>query len=302
MKSFKTFYEIICVLKKYWKQQNCVILQALDISVGAGTFHPKTFFGTIGSTPISLAYVQSSRRPSDGRYGKNPYRLQHYYQFQVIIKPAPKNIKELYLNSLKMLNIDFKNNDIRFIEDNWENPTLGAWGKGWEIWLNGMEITQFTYFQQVGGIDCDPITAEITYGLERLTMYIQNKTNIYDIVWNSNTKNENSMIITYGDLFLNNEIENSLYNFEYSNSNLHFELFQKYLEEANRIINLTDNLIIPAYENLLYAIHYFNLLDAKKHFFTTQRQKHILKIRNLSKKIATSYYIKNKIKFITPTS
>ncbi|WP_044010483.1 glycine--tRNA ligase subunit alpha [Buchnera aphidicola] len=291
MNTSTTFYEIICTLEKYWHNQNCTIIEPLDISVGAGTFHNKTFFGTIGSKPISMAYVQSSRRPSDGRYGKNPNRLQHYYQFQVIIKPSPHNIQCLYLNSLKKLNIDCKTNDIRFVEDNWENPTLGAWGQGWEVWLNGMEVTQFTYFQQVGGINCNPITTEITYGLERIAMHIQNKSNIYDVIWNQDMNNN---IITYGDLFLNNEIEHSSYNFKYADSKLHFDLFEKHLQESNRIMKLFNNLLFPAYEHLIYSIHYFNLLDAKKKFSTTQRQTHILNIRNTSKMIATNYYKKQK--------
>lgn len=287
MNTFKTFYEITGILEKYWKYHNCTIIQPLDLPIGAGTFHNKTFFGTIGNEPISIAHVQASRRPSDGRYGKNPNRLQHYYQFQVTIKPSVDNIQKLYLNSLKKLNIDLKKNDIRFVEDNWENPTLGAWGQGWEVWLNGMEITQFTYFQQMGGIDCNPITIEITYGLERIAMHIQKKKNIYDIIWSINKKNS---VTTYGDLFLKNEYEYSLYNFKYSNIELCLQLFHQHLTEANRIINLSSiSLLIPAYEHVLNSIYYFNLLDSKKTLSSTQRQKYILEIRTTTKKIAHKY-------------
>ncbi|XBC43434.1 MAG: glycine--tRNA ligase subunit alpha [Buchnera aphidicola (Meitanaphis flavogallis)] len=285
MNNITTFNQIIFKLKNYWKNQNCTIIQPLDIPVGAGTFHHKTFFGTIGPEPTSIAYVQASRRPSDGRYGKNPNRLQHYYQFQVIIKPAPNNIQNLYLKSLKSLNINFKNNDIRFIEDNWENPTLGACGQGWEVWINGMEITQFTYFQQMGGINCDPISIEITYGLERIAMHIQNKDSIYQIIWENNKK-----CITYGDLFLQNEFENSIYNFEYSNVDICLNLFNIHMKEAQKIICLSHPLLLPAYEHALYGIHYFNLLDAKKSFSTTERQQHILHIRTIIKTIAKQYY------------
>ncbi|XBC40999.1 MAG: glycine--tRNA ligase subunit alpha [Buchnera aphidicola (Nurudea yanoniella)] len=272
--------------QNYWNKKNCTIIQPLDIPVGAGTFHHQTFFGTLGSTPTSIAYVQACRRPSDGRYGKNPNRLQHYYQFQVIIKPAPENIQNLYLESLEKLDINLKNNDIRFLEDNWENPTLGACGQGWEIRINGMEITQFTYFQQMGGINCNPISVEITYGLERIALHIQNKNNIYDLDWDYNGK-----YITYKDLFFRSELENSIYNFEYSNTEICSNLFKIYIQEAKKIANLNPPLLFPAYEQALYGIHYFNLLDAKKTFSTTERQQNILNIRSVIKNIAEKYYI-----------
>ncbi|XBC40367.1 MAG: glycine--tRNA ligase subunit alpha [Buchnera aphidicola (Nurudea ibofushi)] len=285
MQNPKTLYQIILTLKKYWHNQNCIIIQPLDIPIGAGTFHHKTFFGTIGPEPISIAYTQASRRPSDGRYGENPNRLQHYYQFQVIIKPSPNNIQDIYIKSLKALNINLKTNDIRFIEDNWENPTLGACGQGWEIWINGMEITQFTYFQQMGGHSCNPITTEITYGLERIALHIQNKKNVYDISWSNNQKNT-----TYKDLFFQNELEHSIYNFEYPNSDICCKLYTIHIKEAEKLLNLSKPLILPAYEHALYGIHYFNLLDAKKTFSTTERQKYILHIRNVTKDIASKYY------------
>ncbi|XBC44489.1 MAG: glycine--tRNA ligase subunit alpha [Buchnera aphidicola (Schlechtendalia peitan)] len=286
MNNVKTFYQIITILKQYWHNQNCIIIQPLDLPIGAGTFHHKTFFGTIGPEPISIAYVQASRRPSDGRYGKNPNRLQHYYQFQVIIKPSLDDIQDIYLKSLQALDINLQTNDIRFIEDNWENPTLGASGQGWEVWINGMEITQFTYFQQMGGFNCDPISTEITYGLERIALHIQNKNNIYDILWDNNQKN-----ITYGDLFFQNELEHSIYNFKHSNIDICSNLFTIHIQEAEKILHLPVPLIFPAYEHVLHGIHYFNLLDAKKNFSTTERQKHILNIRSIIKKIAQAYYI-----------
>ncbi|XBC38838.1 MAG: glycine--tRNA ligase subunit alpha [Buchnera aphidicola (Melaphis rhois)] len=285
MDNLKTFHQIICILKKYWYNQSCTIIQPLDIPIGAGTFHHKTFFGAIGTEPTAFAYVQASRRPSDGRYGTNPNRLQHYYQFQVIVKPTPNNIQNLYLQSLKALNINLKTNDIRFIEDNWENPTLGARGQGWEVWINGMEITQFTYFQQMGGISCNPISTEITYGLERIALHVQNKDNIYNLIWSNNKKN-----ITYGNLFLKNELEHSIYNFEYSNVDVCSNLFNIHMKEAKKIINLSKPLLLPAYEHALYGIHYFNLLDAKRAFSTTERQQYILYIRSIIKQIAEKYY------------
>ncbi|XBC39352.1 MAG: glycine--tRNA ligase subunit alpha [Buchnera aphidicola (Nurudea shiraii)] len=289
MSDLTTFYQIILTLKNYWNDKNCTILQPLDIPVGAGTFHHQTFFGVLNSQPTSFGYVQACRRPSDGRYGENPNRLQHYYQFQVIIKPAPDNIQNLYLESLEQLNIDLKSNDIRFMEDNWENPTLGASGKGWEVRINGMEITQFTYFQQMGGLNCTPISVEITYGLERMALHIQNKNNIYDLNWDTNRKKN-----TYKDLFLKNELENSIFNFEYSNIKVCFNLFNIHMKEAQNIINFSSPLLIPAYEQALYGIHYFNLLDAKKTFSTTERQQHILNIRTIIKNIAKKYHTLNK--------
>ncbi|QCI18697.1 glycine--tRNA ligase subunit alpha [Buchnera aphidicola] len=280
-----TFYNLVQTLKKYWKKQECTIFQPLDLPIGAGTFHNVTFFGALGSKPIKAAYIQCCRRPTDGRYGQNPNRLQNYYQFQVIIKPPVENIQNMYLESLNLLKIDEKNNDIRFIEDNWENPTLGAWGIGWEVWLNGMEITQFTYFQQVGAIECNPITIEITYGLERIAMHIQNKSNVYDLTWDSN----NFQTITYGDIFKKNEIEQSKYNFEYSNINLLFEYFDKYILEADSLINLKEPLLLVGYEKILQANHIFNLLDSRKAISSSERQNYILKIRKITKNIAKKY-------------
>ncbi|CAL4319740.1 Glycine--tRNA ligase alpha subunit [Buchnera aphidicola (Protaphis terricola)] len=286
MKNYhNTFYNLIQILKKYWIKKECTIYEPLDLPMGAGTFHNITFFGTIGHHPIKAAYVQCCRRPTDGRYAKNPNRLQNYYQFQVIIKPPIKNIQNIYLESLNLLRINEKDNDIRFIEDNWENPTLGAWGVGWEVWLNGMEITQFTYFQQVGGIECNPVTVEITYGLERIAMHIQNKSNVYDLIWNKNKFNT----ITYGDIFIQNEIEQSKYNFECSNINLLFEYFEKYTFEAKYLINLKKPLLLVAYEKILQANHIFNLLDARKSISNSERQNYILKIRQLTKILAKKY-------------
>ncbi|WP_295164745.1 glycine--tRNA ligase subunit alpha [uncultured Buchnera sp.] len=284
------FSNLIKILQEYWTEQECTIFQPLDLPIGAGTFHNTTFFGTIGPEPIKAAYIQSCRRPTDGRYGKNPNRLQHYYQFQVIIKPPLKNIQNIYLKSLNLLKINEKNNDIRFVEDNWENPTLGAWGIGWEVWLNGMEITQFTYFQQVGGLECNPVTVEITYGLERIAMHMQNQSNVYDLVWNENKFKK----ITYGDIFQQNEIEQSKYNFEYSNIDLLFEYFQKYIFEAKNLIELQKPLLLVSYEKILQANHIFNLLDARKAISSSERQNYILKIRKLTKKIAQKYLYSRK--------
>jgi len=279
------FYNLIVILQEYWLKQGCTIFQPLDLPIGAGTFHNVTFFGTIGPEPINAAYVQGCRRPSDGRYGENPNRLQHYYQFQVIIKPSTENIQNLYLNSLNLLNIDETVNDIRFVEDNWENPTLGAWGIGWEVWLNGMEITQFTYFQQVGALECNPVTVEITYGLERIAMHMQNKSNVYDLTWNMH----NNQKITYGDIFQENEIEQSYYNFEYSNINFLFNSFEEYELEAKNLINLKKPLLRVAYEKTLQANHIFNLLDARKSISSNERQNYILRIRKLTTQIAIKY-------------
>ncbi|XRX42515.1 MAG: glycine--tRNA ligase subunit alpha [Buchnera aphidicola (Eriosoma harunire)] len=281
-----TFYKNICMLKKYWVTQGCTIVQPLDLPIGAGTFHYHTFLNTIGPEPISIAYIQPSRRPLDSRFGNNPNRLQHYYQFQVIIKPAPENIQELYLNSLKYLSIYNTENDIRFVEDNWDNPTLGAWGIGWEIWLNGMEISQFTYFQKMGGLECQPITAEITYGIERLAMHIQNKDNVYDLIWDQNKYNTT----TYGDLFFKIEQEQSEYNLKIADTNFLFELFNLYIQESYRILSNHQNLLIPAYESTLQANHVFNLLDARKAISITERQSYILKISKITKIIAEQYY------------
>ena len=282
----KTFQGLILTLQDYWARQGCVIVQPLDMEVGAGTSHPMTFLRAIGPEPMNCAYVQPSRRPTDGRYGENPNRLQHYYQFQVILKPSPANIQELYLGSLRELGFDPQVHDIRFVEDNWENPTLGAWGLGWEIWLNGMEVTQFTYFQQVGGLECAPVTGEITYGLERLAMYIQGVNSIYDLVWADGPLGK----ITYGDVFLQNEIEQSTYNFEHADVPFLFQMFDQCEKEAQYLLGLESPLPLPAYERILKAAHSFNLLDARHAISVTERQRYILRIRTLSKAVAEAYY------------
>jgi glycyl-tRNA synthetase alpha chain len=282
--TFPTFQEIIFKLQQYWARQGCVILQPLDIEIGAGTFHPASFLRAIGPEPWHAAYVQPSRRPTDGRYGENPNRAQHYYQYQVILKSAPNNIQDLYLDSLRELGIDPLVEDIRFVEDNWESPTLGAWGIGWEVWQNGMEITQFTYFQQVGGLDCKPITGEITYGLERLAMHLQNVNSMFDIVWTDGQFGK----VTYGDVFKQNEVEMSKYNFEYADIKALNAQFDFYEQECSRLINL--GLPLPAYETVLKASHLFNLLDARKAISVMERQRYILRIRALAKKVAENYY------------
>ena len=274
-----TFQDIILKLQNYWANQGCAILQPYDMEVGAGTSHTATFLRALGPEPWKATYVQPSRRPKDGRYGKNPNRLQHYYQLQVVLKPSPLDILELYLGSLKALGFNLKENDIRFVEDDWENPTLGAWGLGWEVWLNGMEITQFTYFQQVGGIDCKPITGEITYGLERLAMYIQGVDNVYDLIWTDNLK--------YGDVYLQNEIEQSAYNFEHSDADFLFQAFTAHEKEANHL--MTERLALPAYEQVLKAAHSFNLLDARGSISITERAEYIGRIRSLARNVANSY-------------
>ncbi|AWD32650.1 Glycine--tRNA ligase alpha subunit [Candidatus Kinetoplastibacterium sorsogonicusi] len=278
-----TFQNLIFKLQNYWDQNGCSILQPYDMEVGAGTSHTATFLKSIGPEPWHAAYVQPSRRPKDGRYGNNPNRLQMYYQFQVVLKPAPVNIIDLYIESLKYIGID-TNNDIRFVEDNWENPTLGAWGLGWEVWLNGMEVTQFTYFQQVGSLECILTTGEITYGLERIAMYIQGVDNVYDIIWNVRKNNE---IIYYRDISQQNELEQSYYNFDYASIDILFNHFSDYEKEAKRLVEL--NLILPAYEATLKAAHLFNLLDARNAISVTERANYISKIRNLSRIVAKSY-------------
>ncbi|WNC68553.1 glycine--tRNA ligase subunit alpha [Thalassotalea nanhaiensis] len=280
----KTFQGLILKLQQYWSEQGCVIVQPLDLEVGAGTFHPMTFLRSIGPEPMSSAYVQPCRRPTDGRYGENPNRLQHYYQFQVVLKPSPKNIQELYLNSLKEIGIDTLVHDVRFVEDNWESPTLGAWGLGWEIWLNGMEITQFTYFQQVGGLECAPVTGEITYGLERLAMYIQNVDSIYDLVWADGPLGK----VYYRDVFHQNEVEQSAYNFEHANVDALFNQFDVCEAESAKLIEL--GLALPAYEQVMKASHAFNLLDARHAISVTERQRYILRVRTLAKACAEAYY------------
>ena len=274
------FQELILTLQSYWAKQGCALLQPYDMEVGAGTSHTATFLRALGPEPWKAAYVQPSRRPKDGRYGENPNRLQHYYQFQVVLKPAPQNILELYLGSLEALGFDLKVNDIRFVEDDWENPTLGAWGLGWEVWLNGMEVTQFTYFQQVGGINCHPITGEITYGLERLAMYLQGVDNVYDLSWTEG--------LTYRDVYLQNEQEQSAYNFEHSDATFLFSAFSAYEKQAQHLISV--QLALPAYEQVLKAAHSFNLLDARGSISVTERAGYITRIRNLARAVAQSYY------------
>jgi len=259
-------------------------MQPLDMEVGAGTFHPATFLRAIGPESWHTAYVQPSRRPTDGRYGENPNRLQHYYQFQVILKPSPPDIQELYLESLASLGIDTRIHDIRFVEDNWESPTLGAWGLGWEVWLNGMEVTQFTYFQQVGGLECHPVSGEITYGIERIAMYLQGVDSIYDIVW---TNGPNG-VVTYGDVFHQNEVEMSAYNFEHANVDILFRNFNDCEQQCQLLIE--KGLALPAYEQVLKASHYFNLLDARHAISVTERQRYILRVRTLSRLVAEAYY------------
>jgi len=282
----KTFQGLILALQEYWANQGCVLLQPLDLEVGAGTFHPATFLRAIGPEPWNTAYVQPSRRPTDGRFGENPMRLQHYYQYQVILKPSPINIQELYLDSLRYLGLDLLEHDVRFVEDNWESPTLGAWGLGWEVWLNGMEVTQFTYFQQIGGLECKPVTGEITYGLERIAMYIQGVESVYDLVW----ANSSQGVVTYGDVFHQNEVEMSEFNFEHANVEFMFTCFDKYEAEHAKLINCEPPLSLPAYEMVLKASHTFNLLDARHAISVTERQRYILRVRNMAKAVAETYY------------
>jgi len=281
-----TFQELIFTLQRYWARQGCVIIQPLDMEVGAGTFHPATFLRAIGPEPWNAAYVQPSRRPTDGRYGENPNRLQHYYQFQVLMKPSPPDIQALYLGSLRELGFDLLTHDIRFVEDNWESPTLGAWGLGWEVWLNGMEVTQFTYFQQVGGIECKPVAGEITYGLERLAMYIQKKESVYDLVWSD----AGGRIVTYGDVYHQNEVEQSAYNFEHADTAALFKRFDVAEAECKHLLTLEKPLPLPAYERVLQASHSFNLLDARSAISVTERQGYILRVRTLARLCAEAYY------------
>ncbi|MEX1668058.1 glycine--tRNA ligase subunit alpha [Zhongshania guokunii] len=279
-----TFQGLILALQQYWAERGCVLLQPLDMEVGAGTFHPATFLRAIGPETWNAAYVQPCRRPTDGRYGTNPNRLQHYYQFQVIMKPSPANIQELYLDSLKMLGIDPEVHDIRFVEDNWESPTLGAWGLGWEVWLNGMEVTQFTYFQQVGGLECYPVSGEITYGLERIAMYLQGVDSIYDLVWTRGPAGD----VTYGDVFHQNEVEMSHFNFEEADVTQLFAQFDHCEAESERLIG--KGLPLPAYEMVMKASHAFNLLDARHAISVTERQRFILRVRSLARAVAQAYF------------
>lgn len=288
-----TFQQIILRLQEYWDQQGCALLQPHDMEVGAGTSHTATFLRALGPEPWRAAYVQPSRRPTDGRYGENPNRLQHYYQYQVVLKPAPPDILELYIGSLKALGIDPAEHDIRFVEDDWENPTLGAWGLGWEVWLNGMEVTQFTYFQQVGGLDCKPVLGEITYGVERLAMYLQGVENMYDLVWTTWEENGAAgepvqKTLKYGDVFHQNEVEQSAYNFEHSNTELLFAQFNNHESEAKRLIEA--QLTLPAYEQIMKASHSFNLLDARGAISVTERAAYIGRVRTLSRLVAQAYY------------
>jgi glycyl-tRNA synthetase alpha chain len=276
----KFFQDLISAISSYWAKQGCAIMQPHDMEVGAGTFHPATFLKSIGPEPWKTAYVQASRRPTDGRYGDNPNRLQHYYQFQVLLKPNPDNIQDLYLESLQYIGIDTEIHDIRFVEDNWESPSLGAWGLGWEIWLNGMEVSQFTYFQQVGGLSCKPISGEITYGLERLAMYLQGVDSVYDLMWTDG--------ITYGDIFHQNEVEQSTYNFEIADTDNLLAQFVK-CEEINQVL-IDKNLPIPAYEQILKASHFFNLLDARHAISVTDRANFIQRLSKMSQKVAKCYY------------
>jgi len=279
-----TFQQIILTLQSYWNEKGCALLQPIDMEVGAGTSHVHTFLRAIGPEPWRAAYVQPSRRPKDGRYGENPNRLQHYYQYQVVMKPNPDNILDLYIGSLRALGIDPLVHDLRFVEDNWESPTLGAWGLGWEVWLNGMEVTQFTYFQQAGGLECKPVTGEITYGLERLTMYLQNVDNVFDLVWTVAPHG----VVTYGDVFHQNEVEQSTYNFEHANVAELLHWFDVCEGEAKKLVEL--GLPLPAYEQVCKASHSFNLLDARRAISVTERQRYILRVRTLARAVAEAYF------------
>jgi glycyl-tRNA synthetase alpha chain len=280
----RTFQDLILALQNYWAGQGCVLLQPYDMEMGAGTFHTATFLRALGPEPWNAAYVQPSRRPTDGRYGDNPFRLQHYYQFQVVMKPAPKDIIDRYLGSLGALGIDALTHDIRFVEDNWESPTLGAWGLGWEVWLNGMEVTQFTYFQQAGGLDCRPVMGEITYGLERLAMYLQGCESVYDLAWTEGDAGR----VSYGDVFHQNEVEQSAYNFEHADTAALFAEFEQRESACGKL--LEAKLPLPAYEQALKASHVFNLLDARKAISVTERQRYILRVRALTRAVAEAYY------------
>jgi glycyl-tRNA synthetase alpha chain len=279
-----TFQELLFALQHFWSERGCVILQPYDMEVGAGTFHAATFLRSIGPEPWSAAYVQPSRRPTDGRYGANPFRLQHYYQFQVVIKPSPPDLQELYIDSLRALGFDPRIHDVRFVEDNWESPTLGAWGLGWEVWLNGMEITQFTYFQQVGGLDCRPVTGELTYGVERLAMYLQGVESIFDITWTDAPRGR----VTYGDVFHQNEVEQSRYNFELADTAVLFRHFDEHEAACTALLDVP--LPLPAYEQVLKASHTFNLLDARGALSVTERARFILRVRTLARGVAQAYY------------
>jgi glycyl-tRNA synthetase alpha chain len=276
----QTFQQLIAQLNAFWDRHGCALLQPYDMEVGAGTFHTATFLRAIGPEPWKAAYVQPSRRPKDGRYGENPNRLQHYYQYQVVLKPSPADIQDLYLASLEAIGVKAKEHDIRFVEDDWESPTLGAWGLGWEVWLDGMEVTQFTYFQEVGGLACKPVLGEITYGLERLAMYLQGKESVYDLVWTPG--------VTYRDVYHQNEVEQSRYNFELANVDLLFDSFKNHESEAKRLIDA--QCVLPAYEMILKASHTFNLLDARGAISVTERAAYIGRVRALARAVAQAYY------------
>ncbi|MBP3194682.1 MAG: glycine--tRNA ligase subunit alpha [Cardiobacteriaceae bacterium] len=279
-----TFQDMVFQLQTFWAKQGCALMQPYDLEVGAGTFHESTFLRSLGPEPWNAAYVQASRRPTDGRYGENPNRLQRYYQFQVVMKPSPEHFQDLYLQSMFAIGIDPAEQDIRFVEDNWESPTLGAWGLGWEVWVNGMEISQFTYFQQVGGLECKPVMGELTYGLERIAMYLQNKNSVYDLIW-AETKNG---VLTYGDVHQQNEREQSAYNFEFADIDNLFTQFD--MAEKQAIFLCEKELPLAAYEQVLKASHLFNLLDARRAISVTERQRFILRVRTIAKKTAESYY------------
>jgi glycyl-tRNA synthetase alpha chain len=284
----ETFQELILRLQQFWAREGCVILQPLDMEVGAGTMHPATFLRAIGPENWNAAYVQPSRRPKDGRYGENPNRLQHYYQFQVVMKPSPDDFQDRFIESLRYMGIDPSVHDIRFVEDNWESPTLGAWGLGWEVWLNGMEVTQFTYFQQAGGLECYPVTGEITYGIERLSMYLQGVENVFDLTWTTWMENGVERKLTYGDVYHQNEVEQSTFNFERSNVELLLHLFGQHESEAKKLIE--GGLALPAYDQVLKCAHTFNLLDARGAISVTERAAYIGRIRNLARAVAQAYY------------
>jgi len=278
------FQTLILRLQQYWAERGCVIQQPYDMEMGAGTFHVATFLRAIGPEPWHVAYVQPSRRPTDGRYGDNPNRLQHYYQLQVLLKPSPADMQDQYLGSLRSLGIDPLIHDIRFVEDDWESPTLGAWGLGWEVWLNGMEISQFTYFQQVGGLDCKPVAGEITYGLERIAMYLQDVDSVFELTWCETPAGR----VTYGDIYHQNEVEQSKYNFEQADTQSLFPWFDNCEKECRRLLD--DDLPLPAYEQMLKASHTFNLLDARRAISVTERQRYILRIRTMARAVAEAYY------------
>ena len=279
----QTFQGMIAVLQAYWMEQGCIVQQSYDMEMGAGTFHPSTFLRSIGPEPWYACHTQASRRPGDGRYGDNPNRLQHYYQFQVAMKPSPPNMQALYLGSLQALGFDLLEHDVRFVEDNWESPTLGAWGLGWEVWLNGMEVTQYTYFQQCGGLPCNPVLGELAYGIERLAMYIQQVDSVFDLVWGKSATG----VVTYGDVFHQNEVEQSAFNYEHADTQMMFSSFEACERDCERLCGL--GLPLPAYEQVLAGSHAFNLLDARHALSVTERQRYILRVRGMSRKVAEAY-------------